>query len=190
MSSTWKRASTTVWQYGGDILRAERMQEEKRFLQHGKVSVYRHSVRVACTAVYLAKRFGISVNLRALVRGALLHDYFLYDWHVPDKNHRLHGFTHARKALKNARRDFELGAIEQDIIAKHMFPLNLAPPRYRESVLVCLADKLSAAAETAGVRAGAKRSNKAANLIGKAANGTGSDRVSILEKPVSSALPV
>ena len=76
-----------------------------------------------------------------LLRGALLHDYFLYDWHEKNKYHRWHGFTHAGRALRNARKDFRLSEREQDIIAKHMFPLNLALPRYRESVLVCLVDK-------------------------------------------------
>lgn len=57
-------------------------------------------------------------------------------------------FSHARAALKNAKKDFQLGEIEQDVIQKHMFPLNLKPPKYKESVLVCLADKLSALEET------------------------------------------
>ena len=57
-------------------------------------------------------------------------------------------FSHAQTALKNARKDFELGEIEQDVIQKHMFPLNLKPPKYKESVLVCVADKISALDET------------------------------------------
>ena len=82
------------------------------------------------------------------MRGALLHDYFLYDWHVPSETHRGHGFTHARTALHNASRDFTLDAVERDVIERHMFPLNPVPPRYRESVLVCLADKICAIGET------------------------------------------
>jgi uncharacterized protein len=82
------------------------------------------------------------------VRGALLHDYFLYDWHVPAPEHNLHGFSHAGAALKNAKRDFEINRLEQDIIEKHMFPLNIRPPKYRESIIVCLADKLCATKET------------------------------------------
>ena len=53
-----------------------------------------------------------------------------------------------RRALENARREFTLSPVEQDIIEKHMWPLTLRrPPRYRESVVVCAADKLCAAAE-------------------------------------------
>lgn len=84
--------------------------------------------------------------------GALLHDYFLYDWHVPDKSHRWHGFFHAGKALANASRDFTLGKIERDMIASHMFPLNITLPRYRESVILCIADKLCATEETVTAR--------------------------------------
>ena len=50
-------------------------------------------------------------------------------------------------ALDNAQRDFHLNAVERDVIRKHMFPLNLRPPRYRESVLVSCADKLCALGE-------------------------------------------
>ena len=137
-----------ILRYGADILESSNMQMEKMFMQHGNVSVFEHSVFVACVCLLIAGYLHIRVNHRALVRGALLHDYFLYDWHVPDKSHRLHGFHHARKACENASRDFDLGEIEKDAIRKHMFPLNLRPPKYRESVIVCLADKICATGET------------------------------------------
>lgn len=142
------RIESAVRQYGGDILRSPRMQLEKQFFQHGQVTVFAHSFAVACLCLYLVRRLHIRADQRALVRGALLHDYFLYDWHCPDPSHRLHGLHHARRALENARADFALGRIERDIILKHMFPLTPALPKYRESVLVCVADKLCAACET------------------------------------------
>ena len=58
-----------------------------------------------------------------------------------------HGFTHAREALCNAQTQFELNEIERDVIKKHMFPLNIALPRYRETALVSAADKISAVME-------------------------------------------
>jgi uncharacterized protein len=71
----------------------------------------------------------------------------LYDWHVADKSHRFHGFIHAKCALKNAEQDFSLNPVERDIILKHMFPLNFRLPRYRESIIVTIADKICATRE-------------------------------------------
>lgn len=141
-----------ILKYGSDILFSPNMQLEKHFLQHGEVSVFAHSIAVTCACIWLSgflrTRLNIRLDERALVRGALLHDYFLYDWHVPDKSHRLHGFFHAQRALENASRDFALGEIERDMILRHMFPLNLRPPVFRESIVLCIADKLCAADET------------------------------------------
>lgn len=83
-----------------------------------------------------------------MIRGALLHDYFLYDWHEKSDDHRLHGFTHPARALKNAEEIFDLSVVEKDIIKRHMFPLTPVPPAYRESYLVCLADKICSSYET------------------------------------------
>lgn len=137
-----------VTYYGGDILTCDGMEAEKHFFQHGHMTVFDHSVAVACLCLYWVRLLRLRVDRRALVRGALLHDYFLYDWHVPDPSHRLHGFTHPRRALENAERDFRLGPIERDAIVRHMFPLTPMPPRYWESALVCGADKLCALCET------------------------------------------
>lgn len=145
---------------GSDILSSANMQLEKEFIQHGSVTVFEHSMAVACMCLLLAGWLRLKVDERALVRGALLHDYFLYDWHVPDKSHRLHGFIHARRALKNAQRDFHLGEIEKNMIESHMFPLNLCLPRYRESVILCIADKICATQETVGRRAESKTCGK------------------------------
>lgn len=135
-----------IAQHGADILACAGMQYEKTQPQHYSVSCYEHSVAVAYVSVWLALRFGWRVDYRSLVRGALLHDYFLYNWR--DKEHtRPHAFLHARVALENASRDFELNAVERDVILRHMFPLNIGLPRYKESLLVTLADKICALRE-------------------------------------------
>ncbi len=130
-----------------DILRSAGMQSERQYLHHGTVTCYEHSVRVAYMSAYIALRLCLPVNMRSLLRGALLHDYFLYDWHETDKSHRFHGFIHAKRALEKASLDFELSEMEQDIISKHMFPLNPKPPKYLESVVVLVADKICAISE-------------------------------------------
>lgn len=69
----------------------------RSFIQHGDVSVYAHMLSVARHSLHMAQvlaRAGVDIDTRSLVRGALLHDYFLYDWHDSDPSHRLHGFKH------------------------------------------------------------------------------------------------
>ena len=138
----------TLFLHGGDILKSPGMQIAKENMQHGSVSVFEHSVCVALVCLWLVHRLHLKVNQRALVRGALLHDYFLYDWHVPAKWHRLHGFHHAARAYRNAKRDFSLNAVEENMIRAHMFPLGIVVPRYRESWILWTADKICALRET------------------------------------------
>ncbi len=54
-----------------------------------------------------------------------------------------------RQPSKNARNDFELTRVEEDIISRHMFPLTLRPPMCKEAWIVCAADKYCALRETA-----------------------------------------
>ena len=42
---------------GADVLKSSNMQKEKKFMQHGKVSVYSHSVKVAVLSLFLAELF-------------------------------------------------------------------------------------------------------------------------------------
>lgn len=144
----YKETAAVVRRYGGDILGSQGMLLSQSFRQHGDVSVALHCFFAAVVCVRLARALALRVDTRALVRGALLHDYFLYDWHDPDPSHRLHGFRHAGFALRNAGRDFSLGPIERNMIASHMFPMNLVLPRFRESLLLCLADKICSFCET------------------------------------------
>ena len=123
------------------IVTHHKMQSTRRLTQHGNVSVFAHSLAVAAYSIRLAKRLGIQCDKRSLIRGALLHDFFLYDWHkTSNVGDGLHGFAHPNTASKNAVRYFRLNKRELDIIRKHMWPLTLTKiPKYRESWLVCMA---------------------------------------------------
>ena len=132
-----------------ELEREGNFKKEKLFLQHGTTTVYEHSVAVAKMSCLIVMQLHLTVDLDALIYGALLHDYFLYDWHDnPDGRHNLHGFTHPYTALRNAIEDFDLSQIECDIIKHHMFPLVPNPPKCREAWIVCLADKVCALHET------------------------------------------
>ena len=132
------------------LMELSRLPECREFVQHGDTTVLLHCVAVAYFSLWLVNFLHIRCNEKSLIRGALLHDYFLYDWHTSDPSHRMHGFHHAHRALENARADVELTPLEADIIGHHMFPLNLQPPRSREAAVVCLVDKGCGIYETFG----------------------------------------
>ena len=75
-------------------------------------------------------------------------DYFLYDWHKPHPDNKLHGFTHPFTACRNAVRDHHIDHLEQHMIRTHMFPMVPLPPLHREAALLCFADKFVATRET------------------------------------------
>ena len=138
---------------GKDIILSPEAQVLKTFTQHGETTVFEHCLSVAkfslLMAHFLERTLKINIDKDSLVRGALLHDYFLYDWHDKAvKGRRVHGFTHPGTAKRNAERDFGLNDLERDIISKHMFPVTPFPPMHRESVIVNLADKWCALCET------------------------------------------
>ena len=133
------------------FLRSENAVRTMQYIQHGHITCYDHSVAVAYYSLRLVNSLRMECDRVSLIRGALLHDYFLYDWHENDKSHRLHGFFHPKTALRNALLEFELNGIEKDIISRHMFPLTLLPPRHRESIVVCMVDKFCSLTEVFGL---------------------------------------
>ena len=133
-----------------EFLNHGQIHEMKKYPAHGAVSTFDHSVRVAAASFLMNRRLHLRADERALVRGAMLHDFYLYDWHASDDGtHRLHGFSHPKRALENSRRYFRLDAREENIIRSHMWPLTLLHvPSCREAVIVCLADKWCSGQET------------------------------------------
>jgi len=127
-----------------------RLSETRKYWQHGDCSVFEHCANVAYVSCVLFIRLGIEADWEELIRGALLHDYFLYDWHDRNACHPAHPVYHPTLARNNARMDYELTAKEEDIILHHMFPLTIAPPKSKEAWMVCLADKICALTETFG----------------------------------------
>ena len=129
------------------------VQRMREFIQHGDVTVYAHVTSVARASLSFAERLGragISVDRASLLRGALLHDYFLYDWHDTTPKNGLHGFSHPYTAFCNALGDFDLTEIEVDVIVKHMFPLTPIFPRFKESAVVSIMDKICSLYEVFG----------------------------------------
>ena len=113
--------------------------------RHHTTNLYEHCILVAYHSFVYAKNRNLDET--SITRGALLHDFFLYDWRkdgkrIKKRGFKKHGFTHAKTAYKNASNHFNLNAMEKDIILKHMFPLNIKPPMYKESWIVSIIDNI------------------------------------------------
>lgn len=145
--------------YASDILESENFRGTRNHIQHGSIPVHRHCIDVARHSLAISRSLGIPCNEREMIRGALLHDYFLYDWHDKTRENYqfLHGFYHPGIALKNASKEYELSSREKDIIKKHMWPLTVVPPRCREAWIVTVADKYCSLLETLRLRKGKGR---------------------------------
>lgn len=121
----------------------------RQYIQHGCVTTYEHCMRVAAISFWLNRRLNLGCDEASLVRGAFLHDFYLYDWHESHPEAGLHGFSHPAIALANAEQRYTLNDRERNVIRSHMWPLTLlTPPRCREAAVVCVADKMSSATET------------------------------------------
>ena len=127
------------------IIEHPEFQKRKNDLHHENQSVYDHSINVALIVYKTAKKRK-KVDLKSAVIGAILHDFYFKPWQENCEKKpffKKHGFTHAREALDNSRIYFKeyLNPIIENCILRHMFPLNIHPPKYKEAWLVTLADK-------------------------------------------------
>ena len=133
-----------------DLLEHPQVQQMSQFIQHGDTTCLEHCLLVAFLTYRFCRRHRLVY--RAAARAALLHDFFLYDWHThyQQTGQRFHGFHHPATALQNALEEFSLTDMQQDIIRKHMWPLTIIPPRYKEAYVVMWMDKYAAILETFG----------------------------------------
>lgn len=141
------------------LRRDGRVREMKSFTQHGSVSTFEHCRAVTKLSLGIDRRLHLHSDKKVLITGAMLHDYFLYDWHDKARpGQRIHGYTHAAAAAKNARRHFDIDGRTHHVIWSHMWPLNITRlPRSREAWIVCTADKIVSLRETFMTRGKAKK---------------------------------
>lgn len=131
------------------ILENEHVALMKNYIQHGKTNTYEHSINVANLSYKISKLFNIKINMENVLTGAMLHDFYLYDWHNRSIKDGLHGYNHSKIALENAKRIFNVNKNIQNIILSHMWPLNITKlPLSKEAWIVCISDKICSIKET------------------------------------------
>lgn len=130
-----------------DLVENETVQKMKNYKQHYNTSCFEHCKNVAYYSYLICKKYNL--DYVSVARAGMLHDLFLYDWRIKQDGRKgLHGFRHPRIALNNASKLFELNKKEQDIILKHMWPITVILPKYKESYIITLVDKYCAIQES------------------------------------------
>lgn len=133
-----------------DVIRSEEFRKMKTYRHHRNGNLFDHSVKVAFLCYRHHRKFHMKSDVQSLVRGALLHDYYLYDLHGDGKPHKKHWFRHPDTALRNALAQYPLTERQKDMIKHHMFPITVIPPKTPEGWLVCLYDKIAAVSDRFG----------------------------------------
>ena len=130
-----------------DILSSDIFKKLAGFVQHGSTSTMEHSINVSYTTYLVCKK--LNLDYKSAARAALLHDFYLYDWHRPAKEigTHFHGFTHPYTAAKNAKKYFGITDKEAGMIKTHMFPFTPIPPLSREGWVLTMADKTTSVNE-------------------------------------------
>lgn len=149
-----------------DILLNDEFQKRKLFMHHPHLSVWDHSITVSYSSFILAKYF-FNADVKITAIAGLLHDFYPDAWiyneelakldngkYVEEmyRKHslfKMHGFVHAAAAAENYVKFFP--NLENDIITnsikRHMFPLNIIPPKYKEGFIITLVDKANSCNE-------------------------------------------
>ena len=117
----------------------------KLYKHHNKTNCFDHSLKVSYLSYKFCKKYRL--DYKSAATAGLLHDLYLYDWRDKKERKGMHGYTHAKESLKNAESIYNLNEMEKDIILKHMWPLNLKLPKYRETIIVSVIDKYCAFTE-------------------------------------------
>lgn len=113
------------------------------FPHHGEESRLVHAVKVAEYVFIMS--FLRNLDVISATRGALLHDFYFYENHTKKK--KIHLKEHPQIALDNALKYFTLNPIERDAIVNHMWPITASRPKFKESRLISMVDKMVSFAE-------------------------------------------
>lgn len=114
-------------------------------IEHHGITRYTHSVRVSYYSYKLCKL--LKLDYVDAARAGLLHDFYISKENRTTKERFLETFTHPKKAMEHALEIYGINGREADIIRSHMFPFTTSIPKYAESWIVVLVDKVVGSAE-------------------------------------------
>ena len=123
------------------FLNDEKILRMKEISMHRGSNCYEHVFKVAKKAIKKSLNRK-NVNLEVVLIGAILHDYYLYDWRKNKELLKGHGKNHPDIAINNAVRDFGINDEVKKVIKTHMWPVNIkAYPNTKEAKIVSISDK-------------------------------------------------
>lgn len=128
-----------------DLLCQQSVQRMKQYPHHGMINTHFHSVYVSYQVYKCCVFWRIqALKTQDIVRAALLHDLYLYDWHL-EKHEKKHAWYHPQAAVRNIEkyRLVVLNDMQREMILSHMFPLS-APPHSLGGWMLTLVDKYCA----------------------------------------------
>lgn len=130
-----------------DLINNKTVQQMKGFKQHYETTCYDHCLVASYYCYKICKK--LNLDYISSARAAMVHDLFLYDWRKrqPDRK-GLHAFTHGKCAYENASKIFNLNDLQKDMIVKHMWPVTISLPKYKETFILTLVDKYCALNES------------------------------------------
>ena len=123
------------------FLNDEKILRMKDISMHRGSNCYLHSFKVAKKAIKKSLNRK-DVKLEVVLLGAILHDYYLYDWRKDRSKLKKHGKNHPSVAINNAVKDFDISEEVKKVIKSHMWPINIKDyPKSKEAKIVSVSDK-------------------------------------------------
>lgn len=138
ITSERKQELEDIYQF---YLHNEKILKMKEISMHRGSNCYIHSFKVTKLAIKRALRHKKG-DLYVILVGAILHDYYLYDWRIERDKMKHHLSSHPFAAAENATRDFNIPPKIKKVIESHMWPVNFTEfPKSKEARIISNADK-------------------------------------------------
>ena len=117
-------------------------------IKHHNTTRLDHMLKVSYYSYKIAKV--LKLDYKDVARGGLLHDFYvdvISECNSTKDKIKLFSIKHPKDAVNNAKTLFELSEKEINIIETHMFPINYKIPKYAESWIVSIVDKILSLSE-------------------------------------------